>query len=140
MSRSWRSRPAIWTLLYTLLLVALLVSPVNKPHDRTGYLRQDPPASAHRALMEAVLNIGVFVPLGWGLHRVARQCRLSAPLATAAIIAGVFSLGVETVQYFLPYRYSSWHDVLHNTLGAFLGACSEYLAGRTIDAPKKGES
>ena len=139
MNRPWRTRSAIWTLLYTLLLVVLLVSPVNKPHERTGYLRQDPPASAHRALMEALLNIGAFVPLGWGLHRVARQGRMAAPIATAAIVAGVFSLGVETVQYFLPYRYSSWHDVIHNTLGAFLGACSESLVGRMVDAPEEGE-
>jgi glycopeptide antibiotics resistance protein len=130
----------IWTLLYTVLLVALLVSPINKPHDRTGYLRQDPPASMHRALMEGLLNIAVFVPLGWGLHRVARQGRMRAPLAAAAIVASAFSLGVETVQYFLPYRYSSWHDVVHNTLGAFLGACGASLLGHADDAaPRKGE-
>jgi VanZ family protein len=40
-------------------------------------------------------------------------------------VAAGFSLLMETVQFWLPTRYSSIIDVLANTLGAALGAGGE---------------
>jgi glycopeptide antibiotics resistance protein len=37
-------------------------------------------------------------------------------------LCAVFSLSVETAQYFIVTRYSSFLDVLANTLGGALGA------------------
>jgi VanZ family protein len=51
-------------------------------------------------------------------------------MLTAGIAGAVFSLSMETVQYFLPYRYSSVIDVAANTLGAVLGGSVEALMRR----------
>jgi glycopeptide antibiotics resistance protein len=111
------------TLLFTFLLVILFVIPINDPHASAGYLREDPPVRA--IAIEDIVNVVLLVPFGWGVHRIAREAGMRSPLLAAGIVAAFFSLTIETVQYFLPYRYSSLTDVLANTLGGLWGAWAE---------------
>ena len=115
----------IGTLLYALAVVVILVSPVNSPHPRAGFLREDPPSRARGVIREDVLNVALFAPLGWGLRRIARRRQLRWPLLAVAVVAASFSFAIETVQYLLPYRYSSVTDIATNTLGAVIGAWCE---------------
>jgi VanZ family protein len=124
-ARSRRPYSLLGTLAYTLLVVAILVAPTSAPHDRRGYLAEYHPLG-RRLVADVAVNIALFVPLGWGLHHTGRG--LGVPprmlLAAAVLAAGVFSLLMETLQFWLPARYSSIVDVLANTAGALLGAWS----------------
>ena len=73
---------------------------------------------------DAVLNLGLFLPLG-----VALTIDGWRPVRVVALGA-LLSLGVESAQFFLPGRDTSLSDLLFNTLGTALGvmvACSTTL-------------
>lgn len=126
-TRSRRPYPLLGTLAYMLLVVAILVAPTGTPHDRRGYLTEYHLPLGRRLVADVAVNIALFVPLGWGLHRTGRG--LGVPprtlLVSAVLAAALFSLLMETLQFWLPARYSSIVDVLANTAGALLGAWSE---------------
>jgi VanZ family protein len=111
-----------------VVLTALLVMPMPGTHVRRGYLREFGLRSPRHAVADVVGNVAVFVPLGWGLHRVLRLLRLFRDTPTIITVAGtvaLYSLTMETVQYFLPTRYSSIIDVVADTAGGSLGAWIE---------------
>lgn len=110
--------------LYLAVLLPLLVTDNDGRLHPRAYLLEFRYGSARRIVADAILNLVVFVPLGWLLCRTLRTLpalRVS-PVVSVAAICAVFSLGVETLQFFLPTRYSSLIDVLTNTVGAILGA------------------
>jgi glycopeptide antibiotics resistance protein len=129
-ARSRLVRPLLGTLLYALILVTILVLPLSRPHVRRGYLREFPQAITRRFIADIGANILLFVPLGWGLHRAARRAGVRSPMVAVGVAGALFSLTMETVQYVLPYRYSSVVDVAANTVGVLLGASGEELSGR----------
>lgn len=108
----------IGTLVYTIIVVAALVIPASPPHAQRGYLRDIP--LGRRLVADVALNVAIFVPIGWGVRRAG-----STSLLAAVVLAAAFSLGMETIQAWLPNRYSSLADVLANTLGATAGAWLE---------------
>jgi len=61
-----------------------------------------------------VLNLLLFVPLGWAAR--------PAGWPWLVWLAFPLSLGIETVQSWLPARHSTYNDLILNTLGAVLGA------------------
>ena len=123
-------RPLLGTLLYALILVTILVLPISRPHVHRGYLREFPQAITRRFLADIGANILLFVPLGWGLHRAARRAGVRSPIIAVGVAGAVFSLTMETVQYVLPYRYSSVVDVAADTVGVLLGASGDALTSR----------
>ena len=77
--------------------------------------------------MEVMFNIIIFIPFGFLMHAAARR-RYGATLRLAAYIlaAGiVFTLGIESIQYFSITRNSSMTDMIHNFLGTGLGITFE---------------
>jgi VanZ family protein len=75
--------------------------------------------SVRRAIIELVVNIALFVPLGLALR--LRFATMSVVQATA--IAFALSLGIETLQLVVATgRVANITDVLMNTLGGFIGA------------------
>ena len=108
----------IGTVVYTIIVVAALVIPASPPHAQRGYLRDIP--LGRRLVADLALNVAIFVPIGWGVRRAG-----STSLLVAVVLAAAFSLGMETIQAWLPNRYSSLADVLANTLGATAGAWLE---------------
>jgi glycopeptide antibiotics resistance protein len=75
--------------------------------------------SVRRAVIELVVNVALFVPLGLAL----RLRFESMSVARATAIACGLSLGIETLQLLVATgRVANITDVLMNTLGGFLGA------------------
>ena len=121
-----RSTVIITTIAYLLGLVPLLLAPVNivRYHSRfwelTGLHLGLGWTAGSEQVLDAVVNVGLFVPLGFLLHRWWRH---SAPpsrrtvwrtLGVAAVLAG----SVETIQIFLPLRRASVLDVVSDLVGA----------------------
>ena len=118
-----------------LLIAVLLVLPTSAPHAPRSYLTEYHLTLGRRVVADVLLNIAIFVPIGWGLHRAGRPlCRRPGVLLLAvAVVAAGFSGLMETLQYWLPGRYSSAIDVAANTLGALLGALA---AARRAPGPR----
>jgi glycopeptide antibiotics resistance protein len=119
------------TLAYAIVVVVVLILPASKPHPRGGFLAEYYLSLGRRAIFDIASNVLLFAPLGWGLHRVGRLLRVDASALGVAVgaIAGLFSLTMESVQYFmLTYRYSSIVDVATNTAGALIGALAERIS------------
>jgi glycopeptide antibiotics resistance protein len=122
----------IGTIIYMLVVAAALAVPASAPHAYRGYLQDIP--LGRRLVADVALNVAMFVPIGWGLHRAARRRggALRTRLLRAVILAAAFSLTMETVQAWLPNRYSSVVDVLANTLGATIGAWLQSRYGHRV--------
>jgi hypothetical protein len=73
-----------------------------------------------RWLADAVLNIGLFLPLGMALARRGRSWWI------ATLAGAVFSTAIELLQMVVPGRDPSLRDIVANTLGAALGAVLVY--------------
>jgi glycopeptide antibiotics resistance protein len=130
-----RDPALVGTLVYLLLLVVLLVAPLSKPHLHRGYLMEFRLPIGRRFIADVAVNLVIFAPLGWGLHRNARRFHRLGPsgrLIAAIGSAAAFSLVMETVQWWLPGRYSSIVDVAVNTAGAALGALIEAGLGERL--------
>ncbi|MDP1651635.1 MAG: VanZ family protein [Rhodocyclaceae bacterium] len=82
---------------------------------------------------DLVANTLAYLPLGF-LWATVLVPRLPAPVvfALAALTGGALSLGVETVQNFLPSRVPSNLDLACNTAGALLGAAAGLRWGRHL--------
>jgi membrane protein YdbS with pleckstrin-like domain len=126
-------------LLYLVALIVLLLAdiPIVRYHSRfwelTGrYFGLDWTLGHERAL-DDVVNVGLFVPLGFLVHRWWR--RGSAPSwATAGATLAVMALlasSVEFIQRFLPWRYASLADVLADVLGAAIGVAVDTVLARS---------
>ncbi len=87
-----------------------------------------------------MLNLLLFVPLGWLLADTGRTGRRNAPFWSAllaAVAAGaLLSLGIELIQLPIPGRDASLGDLAFNTLGAGLGALARSLAGLDRATPR----
>jgi len=72
---------------------------------------------------DKLINIVMFLPFGalLGITIQSGATPQGAFLRTT-IVAALFSLAIETLQYFLPQRHPAASDIIMNTLGAFLGA------------------
>lgn len=72
-------------------------------------------------LLEPVLNILLFVPLGFFIARSLRRFPDAGVLLAGLLGAGL-SLGIEVLQVALPDRHPSLRDVLMNGTGSLIGA------------------
>lgn len=110
-----------FAVIYSLGLTWLLTAPLGVVHPhQSGYLREFP-GSLKRGTADALVNVLLFVPLGWGVHWLGRRRIASGTLMTL-LVGCLFSLSLETIQYFLGTRYSSIADVASNALGTGVGA------------------
>ena len=72
---------------------------------------------------DVIENVLGFMPFGFvlcGLFALSRPKWKAILIATC--LGGLLSLIVETLQYYIPRRDSSWTDVITNTTGTLLGA------------------
>lgn len=67
-------------------------------------------------LLDLVLNVLYFLPLGWLLGRERRGAWLALGLGL------LLSVGIEITQAYVPGRDSTWMDVVANTVGCVVGA------------------
>ncbi len=80
---------------------------------------------------DAILNVLLFMPYGFGLAGLLRKRGLSRTTTAAiAFAAGaVLSYSVELAQFFIPGRDSGWEDILTNSSGSFAGCLFFYVCG-----------
>ena len=84
-------------------------------------------------LSDLAVNLAGFVPFGFMVClRLLIAKRLSARTCILLSLAAGFavSLGIETVQVWLPGRDSSMPDLLANSMGAFIGGAACFKAKR----------
>jgi VanZ family protein len=76
-----------------------------------------------RRAIDIIGNILVFIPLGLLLYEALSGCRRSPRQGIAwALAAGIlFTIAMESLQYFSQTRYSSMTDVIANAIGTILG-------------------
>lgn len=71
---------------------------------------------------DVATNVAIYVPLGFLLFAALRAALPSVMAFAVALLGGfLLSLGMETLQNFLPSRVPSNLDLAGNTLGALLG-------------------
>lgn len=81
-------------------------------------------------LADILVNLLLFVPLGFGLAAVAQSRGMppAGAIPLLLVLGGTLSFGVEVLQCWLPAREPSWIDVAANSASSALGA-GLYLAG-----------
>jgi glycopeptide antibiotics resistance protein len=123
-----------WTLVYLVLLFGALMAPLNgkssvarSASGKNVLLSRSADLPRRILVRDIALNVAIFVPLGFALHRALRGARVgpAVRLGTAVLVPLVFSLGIESLQYVLAWRVSSLLDVACNGIGALLGVCLE---------------
>ena len=84
---------------------------------------------------DLLANVAVYLPLGFFLTLALRLLpwRYTAPIIATLLSAGL-SLGLETLQNWLPSRVPSNLDLLCNTAGGMLGAIAAQLSGPSLFA------
>ena len=110
-----------------LALAVALTVPIGQPNQDPEWL-EIRRVSTRRMVADGILNVAIFVPFGWALHRTIRAAVPTAALLTVALASAGLSVSLETVQYFLSYRFSSLLDVVTNTAGGIAGALTDHLS------------
>jgi glycopeptide antibiotics resistance protein len=84
--------------------------------------------------LDALLNILLFVPLGFGLTEKLRERRMSrtAALCLALVAGAALSYAIEITQIYIPMRDSGWEDVFTNTTGSVVGFFLFELLGASV--------
>ncbi len=118
-----RSKPLRWTLL--AICVCLVIYGTLFPFSgwqKPGDFRRLFSAAAldDVSATDALANVLLYMPLGF-LAGLGRRLRTIPPVLLATLS---LSLGLETMQAFLPGRVASWLDVATNVFGAGLGAAA----------------
>jgi len=83
---------------------------------------------------DALLNIALFVPFGFGLAEKLREDKKSRA-ATFFIVLGsgtLLSYSIELAQAYIPMRDSGWEDVVTNSTGSVVGFLLYALLGNAI--------
>jgi len=85
-------------------------------------------------LLNAFLNISLFVPFGFGLsQKLSEKGKSGATILLLTMVAGAFlSYCIEFVQIYIPTRDSGWEDVFTNATGAMVGYFLFELVGKSI--------
>jgi hypothetical protein len=92
---------------------------------------------SHRVI-EMIGNIIIFIPFGLLLHaEIRRRYQSSLKIAAFVFILGaLFTLSIESLQYFTETRHSSMTDVISNLIGTTLGITTDVLRAQLV---KSGE-
>jgi glycopeptide antibiotics resistance protein len=124
----------VLTIAYVLALVVGLGMPLrDSPGVAAGNhqaLALEVPPSLRGTARDLSLNIILFVPLGVLGRRSLRRAGV-APLPTLLVVVGgslALSLTMETLQHFIPGRFSSLVDVMMNGGGAMIAVAGDMAA------------
>lgn len=122
---------------YVLLLIVALGMPFRDSRGAAAaYQRQhhalalEVPPSLRGKARDLSLNIVLFVPLGVLGRRSLRHAGVGSLPTLLAVVGGsvALSLTMETLQHYIPGRYSSIVDVMMNGGGATIGVAGDMAA------------
>ena len=85
-------------------------------------------------LMDAFLNVLLFIPFGFGLAEKLRERKISRSFSLLMVFAAgaILSYAIEITQIYIPMRDSGWEDVYTNSAGSVVGLFLYELLGRRI--------
>jgi len=83
---------------------------------------------------DALLNVALFVPFGFGLAEKLREDKKSRASTFFIVLASgtLFSYSIELAQAYIPMRDSGWEDVVTNSTGSVMGFLLYELLGTAI--------
>ena len=106
-----RSAVAAFALLGLVLFLTLFPEPPSEGSEASGCFW-----CGHFALADAILNLLLFLPIGFllGLRHKGSHVRTWAGLTALAVL-------IEVAQLFIPGRFATLSDILMNSAGAAIG-------------------
>ena len=126
----------VLTIAYVLALVVALGMPFRDPRGvAAAYQRHhealalEAPPSFRGKARDISLNVILFVPLGVLGRRSLRHAGV-APLPTLLVVVGgslALSFTMETLQHFIPGRFSSLVDVMMHGGGAMIAVAGDMV-------------
>lgn len=111
---SWLLLAEYIFLIYCSTVIFRAVKGVRE-YDYTPFWSYNRP----ELLVENIMNVGVFVPVGVLLGCASRDMRWWMLL----LIGMGISVSIETLQLVFKRGFSEFDDVFHNTLGCMIGYC-----------------
>ena len=93
-------------------------------------------------LSDALLNVLLFIPLGFGLTEKLRERKIPRAACFFIVYAAgaLLSYAIEITQIYIPMRDSGWEDVFTNSTGSIVGfLVYELLGALIIDSLSKLE-
>jgi glycopeptide antibiotics resistance protein len=128
-----RARIYVLVIAYVVLLIVALGMPFRDSRGMAADQRQHHPlalripAAWRGKARDLSLNVILFIPLGVLGRRSLRHAGVAPLPALLATVGGsmTLSLTMETVQHFIPGRYSSLLDVMMNAGGATMGVAAD---------------
>lgn len=130
-------RKSVWYCLFCLYLSAVfsLVGIPNVTYVRPEMnLNLIPFAGIGEDLMNSVLNVALFVPLGFFLPMLWQRFR---SLVLSAVFGFGLSLAIELLQL-LTFRVTDVNDLITNTAGCVLGFLLAMGLSKRVPAVEKG--
>ncbi|MBV8842060.1 MAG: VanZ family protein [Bryobacterales bacterium] len=123
-----RRRAVLFAALYAGAVLYLSLYPwVFVPVPRTPGLFWIP-LSDRRLLLDSVLNVFFYMPLGAAIAIAVENAAAGVLAATGFGL--LLSFAVEWTQRYIPFRIGNLNDLLANTGGAFIGAIAALVWGR----------
>jgi VanZ family protein len=113
-----------WVLaLYLFVLMIAVTYPMgpSRAPQKLHYLKDIKPGHVDALVQDVAQNIVMFLPAGYLGILVVGRAGAGAYLIVVLACA-TLSFGIETMQhFFLPWRYSTWIDIVSNTVGGLAG-------------------
>lgn len=116
---NWRA--ALLFLIYVGAVAYLSLYPWHfAAAPSAPFLRWVVSGTPRRVVLDALLNVGLYAPLGAAAYAAAP--RKWAGFAGATAIGASISLAIECLQLYVPGRFSNYLDLATNSLGSAIGA------------------
>ena len=115
-----------WVLaLYLFVLMIAVTYPMgpSRAPQKLHYLKDIKPGHVDALVQDVAQNIVMFLPAGYlGILMVGRASAGAGTYLIVVLTCATLSFGIETMQhFFLPWRYSTWIDIVSNTVGGLAG-------------------
>ena len=115
-----------WILaLYLFVLMVAVTYPMgpSRAPQKLHYLNDIKPGHVDALVQDVAQNIVMFLPAGYlGILMVGRASAGAGAYLIVVLTCATLSFGIETMQhFFLPWRYSTWIDIVSNTVGGLAG-------------------
>jgi VanZ family protein len=111
--------------LYLFVLMVAVTYPMGPSRDarKRHYLNDAKPSHVDALVQDVAQNIVMFLPAGYlGILMVGRASAGAGAYLIVVLTCATLSFGIETMQhFFLPWRYSTWIDIVSNTVGGLAG-------------------
>jgi VanZ family protein len=126
-------RPSHGLALVLCLIAYFSLYPWQILDVRTPILRGFEPFDGRTPYVDAVINVFFYVPVGWVAALLHPNGRI--PLSTASrltVLGAALSLGMETIQAWVPGRDSTIQDVYINVAGTAIGVLTAPVLARHL--------